>query len=89
MTWSELLDPRNTAVSLDTLRRAAQVPGKRLVLRIGTLKSPQGRACRRPVGTTVRGVAGFLAGMHHGRLNAYVTYALAFLLLMLLLFRVT
>ena len=42
----------------------------------------------RPVDETVRGVAGFLAGMHHGRLNAYVTYALAFLLLMLLLFRV-
>jgi len=39
------------------------------------------------VNQAMRGIAGFLAGMHHGRLNAYVTYALAFLLLMLLMFR--
>lgn len=45
------------------------------------------RAFLRPVDVAVRGVARFLAGMHHGRLNAYVTYALVFLLLMLLLFR--
>ena len=45
------------------------------------------RVFLQPVGSAVRGVAGFLAGMHHGRLNAYVTYALAFLILMLLLFR--
>jgi len=45
------------------------------------------RVFLRPVGATVRGIAGFLAGMHHGRLNAYVTYALAFLLLILLMFR--
>lgn len=43
----------------------------------------------RPMGTTVRGIADFLAGMHHGRLNAYVVYALAFLLLMLFVYRAT
>ena len=47
------------------------------------------RVFLRPVGDAVRGIAGFLAGMHHGRLNAYVVYALAFLLLMLLVYRVT
>jgi len=41
----------------------------------------------RPVGTAMRAVARFLAGMHHGRLNAYVAYVLAFLLLILLMFR--
>ncbi len=41
----------------------------------------------KPMDTAVRGIAAFLAGMHHGRLNAYVAYALAFLLLMLLMFR--
>ena len=41
-----------------------------------------------PIGAAVRQVAAFLAGMHHGRLNAYVTYTLVFLLLALLLFRV-
>jgi hypothetical protein len=45
------------------------------------------RVFLRPVGAAVRGVAGFLAGMHDGRLNVYLTYALAFLLLILLLFR--
>jgi hydrogenase-4 component B len=42
-----------------------------------------------PVGVAVRAIANFLAGMHHGRLNAYVTYVLAFLLLILLMFRAT
>ena len=42
-----------------------------------------------PVGAAVRGVANFLAGMHHGRLNAYVTYVLAFFLLILFLYRGT
>jgi hydrogenase-4 component B len=42
-----------------------------------------------PVGAAVRSVANFLAGMHHGRLNAYVTYVLAFLLLILFLYRGT
>jgi hydrogenase-4 component B len=45
------------------------------------------RLVLQPVGAAVRWIAGFLAGMHHGRLNAYVTYVLAFLLLMLFLFR--
>ena len=43
----------------------------------------------KPVGTAVRWIADFLARMHHGRLNAYVTYVLAFLLLVLLLYRAT
>ena len=42
-----------------------------------------------PVGAATRWIAGFLAGMHHGRLNAYVTYVLAFLLLILFLYRAT
>ena len=47
------------------------------------------RVFLRPVNAAVQGIAGFLAGMHHGRLNAYVTYVLAFLLLVLLMFRAT
>jgi hypothetical protein len=35
-----LLDPRNTAVSLETLTRAAHVLGKRLVLEVRDLNSP-------------------------------------------------
>jgi hypothetical protein len=42
-----------------------------------------------PVGAATRWIAGFLAGMHHGRLNAYVTYVLAFFLLILFLYRAT
>jgi hydrogenase-4 component B len=42
-----------------------------------------------PVGAATQWVARSLARMHHGRLNAYVTYILAFLLLVLLLYRVT
>jgi hydrogenase-4 component B len=45
------------------------------------------RVFLRPVNAAVQGIAGFLAGMHHGRLNAYVTYVLAFLLLVLVMFR--
>ena len=47
------------------------------------------RVFLRPVGATTQWVAGFLARMHHGRLNAYVAYVLTFLLLVLLLYRVT
>jgi len=47
------------------------------------------RVFLRPVGAAVRGIAGFLAGMHHGRLNAYVVYVLAFLLLVLFVCRAT
>jgi hypothetical protein len=43
-----LLDPHNTAVSLDTLSRAAQILGKRLVLRIEDPK-PRRTASRKPV----------------------------------------
>jgi hydrogenase-4 component B len=42
-----------------------------------------------PVNASVQRIAGLLAGMHHGRLNAYVTYVLAFLLLVLVMFRAT
>ncbi len=45
------------------------------------------RLLLKPVGTAVQRVAAFLAGMHHGRLNAYVTYVLAFLLLVLFFYR--
>jgi hydrogenase-4 component B len=41
----------------------------------------------RPVGEAMSGVARFLAGMHHGRLNAYVAYVLGFLLIILFLYR--
>jgi len=43
----------------------------------------------RPVGEAMSGVARFLAGMHHGRLNAYVAYVLGFLLLILFMYRAT
>lgn len=42
-----------------------------------------------PVGDAISWIARLLAGMHHGRLNAYVAYTVGFLLLILLLFRVT
>ena len=42
-----------------------------------------------PDGAAKQWIAGFLAGMHHGRLNAYVTYVLALLLLVLFLYRAT
>ncbi len=45
------------------------------------------RLLLRPVATAVQGIAAFLAGMHHGKLNAYVTYVLAFLLLVLFFYR--
>ncbi len=43
----------------------------------------------RPVGKAVNSLARLLAAMHHGRLNAYVGYVLSFLLLILLLYRLT
>lgn len=47
------------------------------------------RAFLRPVRMTARWIAEFLARMRHGRLDAYVAYVLAFLLLILFLYRVT
>lgn len=41
-----LLDPQNTAVSLDTLARAAHVLGKRLVLEIRDQRPGKGRRAR-------------------------------------------
>ncbi len=40
-----------------------------------------------PVGRSVNSIARSLASMHHGKLNAYVFYALAFLLLVLFVYR--
>ena len=45
------------------------------------------RLLLKPVAIAVQGIAAFLAGMHHGKLNAYVTYVLAFLLLVLFFYR--
>jgi hydrogenase-4 component B len=42
-----------------------------------------------PLGDAVIWVARRFAGMHHGRLNAYVAYSLGFLLIVLVLFRVS
>ncbi len=42
-----------------------------------------------PIGDAVNWFARLLAGMHHGRLNAYIAYTLGFLLLMFLLYRLT
>lgn len=47
------------------------------------------RVFLRPVRMAARWIADALAGMHSGRLNAYVTYALAFLLLVLFLYRLS
>jgi hydrogenase-4 component B len=41
----------------------------------------------RPVGAAVAGIAQIFAGMHHGRLNAYVAYVLGFFIFVLLLVR--
>ncbi len=43
----------------------------------------------RPVGTGITAVARLFAGMHHGRLNAYVGYVVGFLILILFLYRLT
>ena len=43
----------------------------------------------RPVGAAMTSVARLLAGMHHGRLNAYVGYVVGFLILILFLYRLT
>ncbi len=45
------------------------------------------RLLLKPVGIAVEWVANFLARMHHGKLNAYVTYVLAFFLLVLFFYR--
>jgi hydrogenase-4 component B len=42
-----------------------------------------------PVGDAIVWIAKFLAGMHHGRLNAYVAYVLVFFLIILLLYRLS
>jgi hydrogenase-4 component B len=42
-----------------------------------------------PVGDAVIWFAKLFAGMHHGRLNAYVAYSLGFLLIILVVFRFT
>jgi hydrogenase-4 component B len=42
-----------------------------------------------PLGDAIGWIARLVAGMHHGRLNAYVAYTVGFLLVILLLFRLT
>jgi hydrogenase-4 component B len=42
-----------------------------------------------PIGDAIGWFARLLAGMHHGRLNAYVAYTIGFLIVMLLLFRLS
>ncbi|HTS10833.1 MAG TPA: proton-conducting transporter membrane subunit [Candidatus Limnocylindrales bacterium] len=42
-----------------------------------------------PIGDAISWFARLLARMHHGRLNAYVAYTLGFLILMLLLYRIS
>jgi hydrogenase-4 component B len=42
-----------------------------------------------PMGDAVSWFARLLAGMHHGRLNAYVAYTLAFFVIILLLYRLS
>ncbi|HTT19430.1 MAG TPA: proton-conducting transporter membrane subunit, partial [Candidatus Sulfotelmatobacter sp.] len=42
-----------------------------------------------PIGDGVSWLARLLAGMHHGKLNAYIAYTLGFLLLILMLYRLT
>ena len=42
-----------------------------------------------PVGDAISWCARLLAGMHHGRLNAYIAYTIAFLMIILLLFRLS
>jgi antitoxin HicB len=61
-----LLDPRNTAVSLDTLTRAAHVLGKRLVLEIRDV--PPKRLRTKSVGQSRARVAvGTVTGLGKGR----------------------
>jgi hydrogenase-4 component B len=43
----------------------------------------------RPVGTGMKALSTLFAGMHHGRLNAYVSYVVGFLILILFLYRLT
>ena len=43
----------------------------------------------RPVGAGMNFAGRLFARMHHGRLNAYVGYVVAFLIIVLLLFRLT
>ncbi len=61
-----LLDPENTAVSLDTLTRAANVLGKRLVLEIRDVR-PRGLRAKRVVQRRARVAVGTVSGHGKGR----------------------
>lgn len=63
-----LLDPDNTAVSLDTLSRAAQVLGKRLVISVEDRKTGRVRGRKRVAssGTVRRGVKRVSSGQKSG-----------------------
>jgi len=47
------------------------------------------RVFLRPIRDAMSGIANILAGMHHGRLNAYIAYVLGFFLIILFLYRGT
>ena len=47
------------------------------------------RVFLRPIRDAMSGIANVLAGMHHGQLNAYIAYVLAFFLIILFLYRGT
>ena len=47
------------------------------------------RVFLRPIRDAMAGIANILAGMHHGRLNAYIAYVLGFFLIILFLYRLT
>jgi antitoxin HicB len=61
-----LLDPQNTAVSLDTLTRAANVLGKRLVLEIRDVR-PRGLRAKRVGQHRSRVAVGTVSGHGKGR----------------------
>jgi hypothetical protein len=61
-----LLDPQNTAVSLDTLTRAANVLGKRLVLEIRDVR-PRGLRAKRVGQRRARVAVGTVSGHGKGR----------------------
>jgi hydrogenase-4 component B len=47
------------------------------------------RVFLRPIRDAIAAIASMLAGIHHGRLNAYIAYVLAFFLIILFLYRGT
>ena len=75
------------AIAEDT-RKTVAVHFRTAILRHREEQHLVDRLFFQPVGDATVWLAGLLARMHHGRLNAYVAYTLLFLLFILLLFRV-